>query len=470
MGLSACILRGLERQGITTPTEIQERTLPLIKSGVDVIGLSQTGSGKTYAFGIPAIEKVDVNIPATQVLIICPTRELVSQVVDDIKKLLDEGSRIKPTPIYGGAGMDRQIQNLKRGARIVVGTPGRLMDHLRRKTLRLDYLKMVVLDEADEMLNMGFKQDIETILKSTNDEQRQTVMFSATMPPDIQKLTTQFMREPVTVKSANHECCHASIKQIYINCRKGDKIETMRRIYNEFTPFISIVFCNTKKMTDDLAHALKKMELPAVALHGDMRQRERTRTMEGFKRDGGILVATDVAARGIDVKNVDIVVNFDFPNNDEYYTHRIGRTGRAGKQGMAITLIHTLQQARALSDLTRKTGGTVEECKKLCTTDSLADEPTGKKKKGGNNNRPQQSRNQSQGNRPQQRGNQQRGGHGGLTITEVDGRPVKPMMKSHFDGHEKNPFRKPSNNKPSGNRQGDRHGNRKPSGGGRRGR
>jgi len=381
MGLCECVLCGLAEQGISEPTEIQERTLPLVKSGVDVIGLSQTGSGKTYAYGIPAIETVDEDVPATQVLIICPTRELVAQVTDSLKKLLNKDSRIRIAPIFGGANMDRQVQALKRGARIVVGTPGRLMDHLRRKTLRLDYLKMVVLDEADEMLDMGFKPDIETILKTTKPE-RQTVMFSATMPPEIQKLTAAFMREPVTVKSHNHECQHALIKQFFINCKRTEKVEVLEKIYRETHPFISIVFCNTKAMTDDLANSLRKKDLPAVALHGDMRQRERSRTMDGFKKNGGILVATDVAARGIDVKNVDIVVNFDFPNNDEYYTHRIGRTGRAGKIGTAFTLINTLQQAKALHDITQKLGGQIEEFKKLSTAEFLVDEPN-KKRSGG---------------------------------------------------------------------------------------
>ena len=374
MNLPDFLERALGEQGFVDATEIQERTMPLIESGTDVIGLSQTGSGKTYAYGIPAIEIIDKNLPATQVLIICPTRELVSQVVDDLKKLLTQETRIKVSPIYGGANMDRQIQVLKRGAKIVVGTPGRLMDHLRRKTLRLDYLKMLVLDEADEMLQMGFKQDIETILKSTKPE-RQTIMFSATMPPEIQKLTSAFMRDPVTIKSKNHECSHALIKQYFVNCKKTEKIDMLARIHNETHPFISIVFCNTKRMTEDLVDALKKRNLPAVCLHGDMRQRERSRTMDNFKKHGGILIATDVAARGIDVKNVDIVVNFDFPNNEEYYTHRIGRTGRAGKAGTAFTIINTLQQAKALQDLARKLGGKVEEYTDLSTTQFLVDEP-----------------------------------------------------------------------------------------------
>jgi len=397
MNLPDFIMQSLEKQGFAQATEIQERTIPLIEAGVDVIGLSQTGSGKTYAYGIPAIQSIDHNLPATQVLIICPTRELVAQVVDDLKKLTAEQGRIRIQPIFGGSNMDRQKQALKRGAKIVVGTPGRLMDHLRQKTLRLDYLRTVVLDEADEMLNMGFKPDIETILKSTKPE-RQTVMFSATMPAEIQKLTTAFMRSPVTIKSANQDCSHAAIEQYYVNCKRTEKVEMLEKILQKTNPFVSIVFCNTKKMVDDLAHKLKQSNHPAVAIHGDMRQRERSKTMDDFKKNGGILVATDVAARGIDVKNVDIVVNFDFPNNDEYYTHRIGRTGRAGKSGTAFTIVNTLQQSKALSDLARKLSGKITEHPNLSSTSFLADEPDKKKsRKKSNNYKP---KHQHSNNRP----------------------------------------------------------------------
>jgi len=429
MNLPDFIKRALGEQGFVDATEIQERTMPLIESGIDVIGLSQTGSGKTYAYGIPAINCVDVNLSTTQVLVICPTRELVTQVVDHLNKLLTQETHIRVTPIYGGANIDRQTQSLKRGAKIVVGTPGRLMDHLRRKTLRLDYLKMLVLDEADEMLQMGFKQDIETILKSTKPE-HQTIMFSATMPPEIKKLTSAFMRDPVTIKSKNHECSHALIKQYFVNCKKTEKIDMLARIHKIMYPFISIVFCNTKRMTEDLVDALKKEDLPAVYLHGDMRQRERSRTMDNFKKHGGILIATDVAARGIDVKNIDIVVNFDFPNNEEYYTHRIGRTGRAGKTGTAFTIINTIQQAKALQDLTRKLGGTAEEYATLSTTQFLANEP----------NKPKQRRNSSrkpQGN-SQQRYGQQR--------NRRDSRQSE-STPSHKPQSQRKEFKKPQGNR-----------------------
>ncbi|MCL2228840.1 MAG: DEAD/DEAH box helicase [Firmicutes bacterium] len=386
MNLPDFIVRALDALGFSDATEIQEQTMPLIADGADVVGLSQTGSGKTYAYGIPAITCVDENLPAPQVLIICPTRELVAQVVDAMRKLVVEKTLIKIQAIFGGSNMDRQITSLKRGAKIVVGTPGRLMDHLRRKTLKLDHLKMVVLDEADEMLSMGFKPDIETILKSTKPN-RQMVMFSATMPNEIKKLTATFMRDPVMIKSSTQDTCHASIKQYFVACKRTEKVETLINIIGATHPFVSIVFCNTKRMTDELAHSIKQLGHPTYALHGDMRQRERSRTMDLFKRDGGILVATDVAARGIDVKNVDIVVNFDFPNDGEYYTHRIGRTGRAGKEGSAFTIINTAQQAKALRDFTQSVGAKAEEYPSLSSM-SFSPDDLDKKKPNRNRRRP----------------------------------------------------------------------------------
>jgi len=369
MKLADYILKGLGQQGIETATEIQELTMPLIKSGADIIGLSQTGSGKTYAFAVPVLERVDTELNAVQFLVVCPTRELAAQVAEDFRKLTSLTSKISVAPIFGGSSMDRQIQTLKRGVKIIIGTPGRLMDHLRRKTLKLDSLKMVILDEADEMLNMGFKEDIETILKTTP-AARQTVMFSATMPPEIQRITKQYMREPVLIKSKNQDSAPKLIKQYFVNCNKTEKTEVLEKIYEKFNPWISIVFCNTIKMTETLTMGLKQKGLPAVCLHGDMRQNERRRTMENFKKEngGGILVATDVAARGIDIKNVDIVVNYDFPNNEDYYVHRIGRTGRAGKDGVAFTIINTKDQAKDLANLIARTGGKAEEYAELSTT------------------------------------------------------------------------------------------------------
>lgn len=360
LGVSAKIIKGLDAQGFDVPTEIQTSAIPLVASGKDVIGLSHTGSGKTYAFGIPAIECVDDD-SSTQVLIVCPTRELVMQETESLRLLTEYIDHIKIVPIFGGSSMDKQIFGLKRNSKIVIGTPGRLMDHLRRRTLKLNNLKMIILDEADEMLNMGFKDDIETILKSTPKE-RQTIMFSATMPSEILKLTNQYMKQPVVIKSKIQDRPQAFIKQFYTSCDKDKKLDTIKGIYKKFAPKVSIVFCNTKRMTEQLAASMTTSNLPAVCLHGDMRQSERRRAIENFKKNGdGILVATDVAARGIDIKNVDIIVNYDFPNNYDYYIHRIGRTGRAGKEGTAITIINTTIQQKSLQNLITKTGNKIEE-------------------------------------------------------------------------------------------------------------
>lgn len=429
MNLATYIVKGLEDQGIETATEIQATALPLIKSGADVIGLSQTGSGKTYAYGIPALECIDTELSAVQVLVVCPTRELAAQVAEDLRKLTSLTSKIGIAPIFGGSSMDRQVQALKRGAKIVIGTPGRLMDHLRRKTLKLDKLSMVVLDEADEMLNMGFKEDIETILKTTPNT-RQTVMFSATMPPEIIRITKQYMKEPVLIKAKNQDSAPALIKQYYSNCNKTEKAEVLKKIYEKFNPWISIVFCNTIRMVDELCSTLKKSGLPVVALHGDMRQNERKRVMESFKKNsgGGILIATDVAARGIDIKNVDIVVNYDFPNNEDYYVHRIGRTGRAGKEGIAFTIINTKDQAKDLQSLINKTGSRIEEYASLSTTKWSLNESNGRESKQSNRREPREhGRNDFQ-----KRYNNERPHAKRLEQRREDKRNESPLQKREF--------------------------------------
>lgn len=435
MGLSEYIVNGLTSQGIETATEIQTLTMPLIKSGADIIGLSQTGSGKTYAYGIPALERINTELPAVQVLVVSPTRELAAQIADDLRKLTNNTSKIGIAPIFGGSNMDRQIAALKRGAKIVIGTPGRLMDHLRRKTLKLDNLKMVILDEADEMLNMGFKEDIEKILKTTP-ANRQTIMFSATMPPEIIRITKQYMKEPVIIKTKNQDSSHALIKQYFVNCERTQKTEVLGKIYEKFNPWISIVFCNTIRMTEELTKSLVKNGLSAVCLNGDMRQKERQRVMESFKKSdgGGILVATDVAARGIDIKNVDIVVNYDFPNNEDYYVHRIGRTGRAGKEGVALTIINTKQQAKDLQNLTSKTGGRVEEYAILSTVQwSVKESARGESRKRPEAQREQRNRNG--------RANDRKGfGHERNNFKNSNGKPNRNTFSGKEEHRKKSGF------------------------------
>lgn len=338
LNLSQDIQKALEKHGYVTPTEIQQKCIPLILEGKDVVGKSVTGSGKTFAFALPAIERIDRADECVQVLIVCPTRELCLQVTDEVRKVTEETEGIKTVPIYGGANMDRQITALKT-AKIVVGTPGRLMDHLRRRTLKLDGLRLAVLDEADEMLNMGFREDIETILKQTK-KTRQTVMFSATMPPAIKAITKEYMREPVYVEIGAQNATINEIEQTYLMFYGLEKRFAIVELMKRLQPRCSIVFCNTKRMVDVLYDILTESGFDCVALHGDMRQPERKRVMTAIKEHrSACLVATDVAARGIDIEDVDYIFNFDFPLDMEYYIHRIGRTGRAGKSGKAISLI-----------------------------------------------------------------------------------------------------------------------------------
>lgn len=353
LNLSDEIIKAIEDMGFENATEIQYKAIPLIKEGLDVIGKSQTGTGKTVAFGIPCIESIDTSIKkSVQALILCPTRELAVQACEEINKLAKYISGIKTADIYGGAPIERQISKLK-SANIVVGTPGRVMDHMRRRTLKLDNLKMIVLDEADEMLSMGFREDIETILLSTPQD-RQTILFSATMPPEILSLTKKFQKNPQMVEVNRKQVTVSNISQCYYNVPMGRKMDALNLLLKFYNPKLSMIFCNTKKMVDDITEYLTKHSFSAQGLHGDMKQSQRTKVMNSFKSGKtNILVATDVAARGIDVNNIDYVINYDIPQNTEYYVHRIGRTGRAGKSGKAITICSGRHQAEIMSRLAR---------------------------------------------------------------------------------------------------------------------
>ena len=334
------VLRAIKEMGFEEATPIQSRAIPAVMSGADVIGQAQTGTGKTASFGIPVLHKVDVNSKKTQVLILSPTRELAIQVCEEIRKLAKYMHGIKVLPVYGGQDITRQIKALKGGAQIIIGTPGRVMDHLRRKTIRCDAVNTIVLDEADEMLNMGFREDIETILEYIPQEGRQTVLFSATMPKPILDITKKYQHDAVNIKVVKKELTVPSIEQYYYDVKRKDKTEVLTRLLDYYNPKLSLVFCNTKKMVDELTDALKDRGYLAEGLHGDMKQVQRDRVMKAF-RSGRveILIATDVAARGIDVDDVEAVFNYDIPQDDEYYVHRIGRTARADRDGIAITLV-----------------------------------------------------------------------------------------------------------------------------------
>jgi len=333
------ILKAVKEMGFEAASPIQGAAIPVVLEGRDIVGQAQTGTGKTAAFGIPLLEKMDTKVKKPQAMILCPTRELAIQVADEIRKLAKFMHGAKVLPIYGGQNITNQIRSLKAGANIIVGTPGRIMDHMRRHTLKLEDLKMVVLDEADEMLNMGFREDIESILKEVPEE-RQTLLFSATMPKAILDITKKYQKDSKLIKVVRKELTVPNIEQYYYEVRPKQKVEVLCRLLDMHSPKLSIVFCNTKRMVDEVAGELKGRGYFAEGIHGDLKQSQRDRVMKSFR--GGrvdILVATDVAARGIDVDNVDAVFNYDLPQDDEFYVHRIGRTGRAGRTGNAFTFV-----------------------------------------------------------------------------------------------------------------------------------
>ncbi|WP_025028517.1 DEAD/DEAH box helicase [Caldalkalibacillus mannanilyticus] len=331
------IIKAIHDMGFEEPSPIQASCIPTILEGVDVIGQAQTGTGKTAAFGIPVIEKM-TTAPHVQALILTPTRELAIQVSGELKKI-SKYKRVKTLPIYGGQSIGHQIRALKQGVQVVIGTPGRILDHIRRKTLILQNVKMVVLDEADEMLDMGFIDDIEVILQQVSNE-RQTLLFSATMPPEIKKLTHRYMQNPKIISINRSEVTAPLIDQAYYKVLEKNKLESLCRILDSQEIELGIIFCRTKRGVDELSEALQTRGYLTDALHGDLSQIQRDKVMKSF-RDSSIefLIATDVAARGIDVENVSHVINYDIPQDPESYVHRIGRTGRAGRKGLAITLV-----------------------------------------------------------------------------------------------------------------------------------
>ncbi len=344
------ILKGILELGYEVPTPIQAQAIPRLYAGEDIIGQAQTGTGKTAAFGIPMLEKINPQQKTPQVLILAPTRELSMQVADEIRKFSKYLSGAKSIAIYGGQPIDRQIKALKQGVNIVVGTPGRILDHIRRKTLRLDQIVGLVLDEADQMLDMGFSDDIEAILQETPSE-RQTVMFSATMPKEIEEIAKKYMKNPKKVKVVHKELTVPKISQYYFEVRPHEKLDALCRILDMENSELGIIFCRTKKGVDELVENLQSRGYSVEGIHGDLKQSQRDRVMKKF-RDGtlDLMIATDVAARGIDVDDVDLVVNYDVPEDFEYYVHRIGRTGRAGREGLAYTLV-TGKQIRTLKAL-----------------------------------------------------------------------------------------------------------------------
>lgn len=339
MCLDTRIMRAIAEMGFEQPSPIQAQSIPIAVEGKDMIGQARTGTGKTASFGIPMLQRINPKDKNLQAIVLCPTRELAIQSANEIRKLAKFLHGIKVLPIYGGQEISKQIRSLKGGVQIVIGTPGRVMDHLRRHTLKPQTVDIVVLDEADEMLNMGFREDIETILGQLPEE-RQTMLFSATMPKPILEIAKRYLHEPEIVKVIQKELTVPKIEQYYYEVNPRKKNEVLSQLLDMYDPSLSLVFCNTKRKVDELVADLKGRGYFAEGLHGDMKQSQRDRVMNGFRNGRtDILVATDVAARGIDVDDVEAVFNYDVPQDDEYYVHRIGRTGRAGREGRAFTLV-----------------------------------------------------------------------------------------------------------------------------------
>lgn len=339
LDVSEEIKRAIRDMGFEEATPVQSQSIGPMLDGRDMVSQAPTGTGKTCAFGIPLIEGIDLSARSVRALILCPTRELVIQTTDELMKLTKYKHSIRIVPIYGGQNIERQITALKRRPQIIVATPGRLLDHMRRHTIRLGELQYMVLDEADEMLNMGFREDIDTILESVP-EKRQTVLFSATMSREILAITKKYLTDPVQIQITKSQITVPSIRQYYLEVSRENKIDVLARLIDVNNYKLSMVFCNTKRQVDELTHEMVARGYEAEGLHGDMKQSQRDRVMESFKNGRTeILIATDVAARGIDVENVEAVFNFDLPEDLEYYVHRIGRTGRANRQGVSYSFV-----------------------------------------------------------------------------------------------------------------------------------
>jgi ATP-dependent RNA helicase DeaD len=358
LGLIEPVARAISEMGFETPTPIQARAVPLLLEGHDLIGQAQTGTGKTAAFALPIIQKIDVSRLETQALVLAPTRELAVQVAGGIYDLA-KYTGLRVVPIYGGQPIDRQFRALRNGAQIVVGTPGRVLDHLRRGSLSLENVSFCALDEADEMLALGFLEDIEAILAQLPEE-RQLAFFSATMPPRIAALMKKFLRNPQTVSIESKRRTVETVNQAYYEVAPGKKLDALARVLDMETPGPTIVFCRTRQETNDLAEALRLRGHSAEALHGDMNQSERERVLRRFRDDqSDLLVATDVAARGLDIETVTHVINYDIPWDVEQYIHRIGRTGRAGRSGDALTLVEG-RERRQLKLIERMIGTSIK--------------------------------------------------------------------------------------------------------------
>ena len=360
LDISPEIQKAIEDMGFEEATPIQSLAIPKILAHKDVTGQAQTGTGKTAAFGIPLLENLDSNDNSLQAIILCPTRELAIQVAEELRKLAIYLPEINVLPVYGGQPIERQIKALQKGVQVIIGTPGRVMDHIDRQTIHLDSIKTVILDEADEMLDMGFREDIEYILEDIPYE-RQFLLFSATLPEEILQMTNRYQTNPEIVKVTQHELTTPDVEQLYFEVKEDMKLELLSRLLDLNNFDLSLVFCNTKRRVDKLVSHLQIRGYLADALHGDLTQNQRDQVMNKFKNGNiEVLVATDVAARGIDVSGVEAVFNFEIPNDNEYYVHRIGRTGRAGKSGKAFSFVSG-REIYQLRDIQRYANTKIEQ-------------------------------------------------------------------------------------------------------------
>jgi len=369
LGLHADVMRAIDALGFEEPTPIQAQTVPLLLEGRDVLAQAQTGTGKTAAFALPIVQHVDPRSREVQALVLAPTRELAVQVAEAMHNL-GATRELAVLPIYGGQAYDRQLRGLRMGVQVVVGTPGRVMDHMRRGTLDLSSVRMVVLDEADEMLNMGFVEDIEFILDQVPEE-RQLALFSATVPRRVETLAQRYMRDPALVSIAHEAHAAPSVRQMYVATQQRDKIDALTRLLDLESPSSAIVFCRTKREVDELSGTLMARGYAAVAIHGDVAQNQRERLLNSFREgQAELLIATEVAARGLDIPDVTHVFNYDIPDDADVYVHRIGRTGRMGKTGDAITFV-TPREVRQLRYIEREIGQRLEPIM-LPTADDIA--------------------------------------------------------------------------------------------------
>ena len=380
LNITEPILKAIEEKGYTSPTPIQVKAIPAALTGKDILGCAQTGTGKTAAFGIPVLESVDASSHKTQVIILSPTRELAIQVADEIRKLAKYMHGVKVLPVYGGQDISRQIKALKGGVQIIIGTPGRLMDHYNRKTLRLDKVQTVVLDEADRMLDMGFFDDVTKIIEKVKNR-RNLGLFSATISQEVMTVSWMYQRDEVEITVPADTDNRPDITQYSITCPPLEKIEMTSRLIRTLRLERTIVFCNTKVMCQRLRDDLVRMGLDADCIHGDIPQQKREKTMRTFK-DGKlpILIATDVASRGIDVDDVDCVINYDVPEENEYYIHRIGRTGRARKKGIAVSILGTFPEQAKLAEIAKYSHYAIQPVK-FAEDGSLVEEEPPKPKK-----------------------------------------------------------------------------------------